>query len=534
MEQDYSSKMSNLGYNHLICDIFPSWEDVKDEILLPERKEGEGNGTIHVFLGAADKELRKEFTDYYQAVSKGEDPSVGAIKVKHYFLASNIISMIGYLCKYDFDKHRDFARSVQQILSFLGSKKEEEGMVSTYSLFKLSTGSSRLRPYFKQFEKKGAFTELIRQILLPNSSYKISLYKNDNGDYAAFWLIGFDWQSDFEADSTAAHFHKKIVNPINKAIKPRQIIYYGTPGSGKSHKVKQDYDEKFPKHQVIRTTFHPDTDYASFVGGYKPVPITDKDGNEKITYRFVPQCFTDAYVRAWNDLNNPYFLIIEEINRGNCAQIFGDTFQLLDRDENGYSEYPIDADADLKKYLLEGKNDDGTDVLSYKHGIENGQLCLPPNLSIIATMNTSDQSLFPMDTAFKRRWAWEYVPIDYKNKYSSEFKINIGEETFEWPIFLYAINAKIKDLTSSEDKQMGNFFIKHSVDEKEFVNKVMYYLWSEIGKDNYKTSDALFWCYEDKDKSSKTNFSFNELYEEGSTRKLLDFMDIIMDKDKEK
>lgn len=308
------------------------------------------------------------------------------------------------------------------------------------------------------------------------------------------------------------------------AHKSEQKIFYGTPGSGKSYKVKQDYDEKFPKHQVIRTTFHPDTDYASFVGGYKPVATTDKDGNEKITYRFIPQCFTEAYVRAWNDLGNPYFLIIEEINRGNCAQIFGDTFQLLDRDDNGYSEYPIDADADLKKYLQD------TNVLTNEAGIANGQLCLPPNLSIIATMNTSDQSLFPMDTAFKRRWAWEYVPIDYENKYSSEFKINIGEKTFEWPKFLRAINKKIKSLTSSEDKQMGNFFIKHSVDEKEFVNKVMYYLWSEVGKDNYQTSDALFLCYVDKDKSSKTDFSFNELYEKDSTQKLLDFMDIILDK----
>lgn len=307
------------------------------------------------------------------------------------------------------------------------------------------------------------------------------------------------------------------------AHKSEQKIFYGTPGSGKSFKVKKDYDEKYPKEQVVRTTFHPDTDYASFVGGYKPVETTDKAGNEKISYRFVPQCFTEAYVRAWNDLGNPYFLIIEEINRGNCAQIFGDTFQLLDRNENGYSEYPIDADADLKKYLEE----DG--ALTNKAGIANGQLCLPPNLSIIATMNTSDQSLFPMDTAFKRRWAWEYVPIEYENEKSSQFKIKIGEETFDWPVFLKAVNKEIKRLTSSEDKQMGNFFIKHSVDEKEFINKVMYYLWSEVGKDNYQTSDALFLRYADGNDGSKTDFSFNELYEEGKTKKLLDFMHIIID-----
>lgn len=309
----------------------------------------------------------------------------------------------------------------------------------------------------------------------------------------------------------------------HRAQRPLQLIIYGTPGSGKSNKVRKEYDEKYPKWQVIRTTFHPDTDYASFIGGNKPVAIKDKDGNEKISYRFVPQCFTEAYVRAWNDLGNPYFLIIEEINRGNCAQIFGDTFQLLDRNENGYSEYPIDADADLKKYL----EDDG--ALKNEAGIANGQLCLPPNLSIIATMNTSDQSLFPMDTAFKRRWAWEYVPIEYDNKTSSQFKINIGDEQFDWPVFLKAVNKEIKRLTSSEDKQMGNFFIKHSVDESEFINKVMYYLWSEVGKDNYQTSDALFLRYADGKDGSKTDFSFNELYEEGKTQKLLDFMHIIID-----
>lgn len=526
MEQTYNAKMSALGFNHFICDIFGDWEDVKDEILLPERKEGTGNGTIHVFLGAADKELRKEFNDYYNSVSNGVDTSEGAVKITHFFLASNIISMLGYLCQYDVEKNIDFSRSVKDILHYLDNTDAKYGLLSTYSLFKLSVGSSKLRPYFKQFEKNGVFTDLVRQILLPNSSYKISLYKNDKGEYAAFWLIGFDWQSDFEADSSADHIHQKNASDE----KPVQIIYYGTPGSGKSNKVKREYDDNdnYSSKQIIRTTFHPDTDYASFVGGYKPVSITDKDGNEKISYRFVPQCFTDAYVRAWNDLSNPYFLIIEEINRGNCAQIFGDTFQLLDRKEDGYSEYPIDADADLKKYLEE----DG--ALKNEAGIANGQLCLPPNLSIIATMNTSDQSLFPMDTAFKRRWSWEYVPIDYNNKDSSQFKINIGDEPpIDWSVFLKAVNKKIKSLTSSEDKQMGNFFIKHSVDEKEFVNKVMYYLWSEVGKDNYQTSDRLFVCYGKGDKDNKVDFSFNELYEDGSRQKLLDFIRIIIEENKE-
>ena len=253
---------------------------------------------------------------------------------------------------------------------------------------------------------------------------------------------------------------------------------------------------------MFRTTFHPDTDYASFVGCYKP--IKDEEDDKKIVYEFVPQTFTDAYVAAWSDLEHPYFLIIEEINRGNCAQIFGDLFQLLDRKKDGYSEYPIKADHDLRDYLVEH-------LPEGSEGIMNDKLCLPPNLSIIASMNTSDQSLFPMDSAFKRRWSWEYVPIDYENAESGKFEIIIGGEPHNWHEFLKAVNGKIKKVTSSEDKQMGNFFIKDSVDEKEFCDKVMFYLWSEVGKDNYQTNDAIFRYYAEEDKL--VEFSFNELYD---------------------
>lgn len=281
-----------------------------------------------------------------------------------------------------------------------------------------------------------------------------------------------------------------------------QKIYFGTPGSGKSWTIKKHYEQDATK--VYRTTFHPDTDYASFVGCYKPVPYKEDD-EKKITYKFVPQAFTDAYVAAWSDLEHPYFLIIEEINRGNCAQIFGDLFQLLDRKKDGYSEYPIKADHDLRDYLVEH-------LPEGNEGIMDDKLCLPPNLSIIASMNTSDQSLFPMDSAFKRRWSWEYVPIDYENAESGEFEISIGGEPHNWHEFLKAVNGKIKKVTSSEDKQMGNFFIKASVDEKDFCDKVMFYLWSEVGKDNYQTNDAIFKYYTEDDKLLE--FSFNELYDQ--------------------
>lgn len=278
-----------------------------------------------------------------------------------------------------------------------------------------------------------------------------------------------------------------------------QIIYFGAPGSGKSHKVAEALAGE-DEENIFRTTFHPDYDYASFVGCYKPEMIEGK-----ITYAFAPQVFTNAYVRAWEHPNEKVYLVIEEINRGNCAQIFGDLFQLLDRKDDGTSCYYIRADKDLADYLQHTLSGDA------KRGIEEGNLCLPSNLHIIATMNTSDQSLFPMDSAFKRRWDWEYVPINYKEAKSSGFKITIGKKSYLWIKFLEHVNGKVWDLTKSEDKQMGNFFIKGNITEEVFKSKVMAYLWHEICKDEYGATNYFF-CTE---KGYK--FSFNQLYNKNSS-----------------
>lgn len=289
----------------------------------------------------------------------------------------------------------------------------------------------------------------------------------------------------------------------------RQIIYYGCPGSGKSHMVKEITNTIDPNY-VFRTTFHPDTDYASFVGCYKP-----RMNDGVIEYSFTPQIFTNAYIKAWEDTSKPIYLIIEEINRGNCAQIFGDLFQLLDRDKvTGKSEYPIKADKDLVAHIEK--------VLGVGHeGIKNGELCLPSNLIIYATMNTSDQSLFPMDSAFKRRWDWEYVPINYsKDIDSGKFVIEIDDEKYSWVEFLKSVNDKIYDATNSEDKQMGNFFIKKSIKANEFVNKVMFYLWNEVCKEEYGTQRNFF----RKGKEGKTEFKFTELFSDNQATILKEFM----------
>lgn len=374
-------------------------------------------------------------------------------------------------------------------------------------------------------------------------------------------------------------------------------IFFGAPGSGKSFYVNRFLMGH--KDHSYRTTFHPDTDYASFVGAYKPSiqkgqkPIrTDYtlaelaamlkaeydqamtkvvalhsfvlkyvdyfNGNiakygkkdlvkqagldenyhvevnkmvnlyewmissgylnedNTVSYEFVPQVFTLAYVDAWQNPEEQVFLVIEEINRGNCAQIFGDLFQLLDRDEHGNSLYTIKADTDLKNYLV-GKL--GENSL----GIRNGELRIPSNLTILATMNTSDQSLFPMDSAFKRRWSWEYVPVDSSNP-KSQFKITIGDKTYKWSSFLDEANKRIHKLSDSEDKQMGNFFIKADVDVEEFKSKVMFYLWSEVCKE-YEHAGSFFKNKRDND----AEFTFNNLFPTNDATNviLLGFMEFL-------
>lgn len=315
-------------------------------------------------------------------------------------------------------------------------------------------------------------------------------------------------------------FNKEQENNIkrNLGIYPLQQIYYGAPGTGKSFELK----EITKGYSTIRTTFHPDSDYSTFVGAYKPVmqkvDLRDLSGHivegvqeDRIVYTYVKQAFLKAYLGAWQkyakggETTESQFLVIEEINRGNCAQIFGDLFQLLDRSDNGFSTYPIESDSDLQneikkafadggEYALENELDvdDAVDGYTSNYGktlsddIKNGRvLLLPNNLYIWATMNTSDQSLFPIDSAFKRRWDWRYVKIADAGK---GWKIKCGTEYCDWWTFVEEINKKIAKETSSDDKKLGYFFCKpdkngNTISEDKFVGKVLFYLWNDVFKD---------------------------------------------------
>ena len=360
-----------------------------------------------------------------------------------------------------------------------------------------------------------------------------------------------------------------------------QQIYYGAPGTGKSKAIK---DLTFSE-DVIRTTFHPDSDYASFVGTYKPITeevvlrdcngkkvIDEETGKvvkeDRIAYKFIPQAFLEAYVKAWkklgskkseksdksynrihpalldtpdiftkNKASKKQYLIIEEINRGNCAQIFGDLFQLLDRNEYGFSDYPIVADKDMQKFLekeFEGWEITNKDKINQLYGEANmvslimkgERLVLPSNLYIWATMNTSDQSLFPIDSAFKRRWDWKYVPIregrDKETNAPLNWYINTGDKQYNWWSFISLVNKLIGSLTNSEDKKLGYFFCKAKdgeIDADLFVSKVIFYLWNDVFKD-YGFDDKYF-----QDEEGKI-LSFDRFYEDKNGKTNVDIANV--------
>lgn len=417
---------------------------------------------------------------------------------------------------------------------------------------------------------------------------------------------------------------KRVYNAAGGNTSTLQTIYFGSPGTGKSRQVKDSLKD-VPEVQIFRTTFHPDSDYASFVGCYKPMchsvaaqtcKVLDYDElvaklkqtlgehssnltsgfalfgferresildmeksgehtiprlveeaykagstydttiragmqikeetalpeSSRISYEFSPQVFTKAYCKAWKNPDKPIYLIIEEINRGNCAQIFGDLFQLLDR-KDGVSEYPIDADTDLRLYLEEELSNTEDGETDGSEGIEGGKLRLPSNFNIVATMNTSDQSLFPMDSAFKRRWEWKYVPttapkgkdrqmeLTIKNSIETKDgrKINAGNYEYSWKDFLSNINSRILNVTHSEDKQLGYWFVKAdevsgSISISTFVSKVVFYLWNDVFKDVGAKDTNPFTI---KVNGKNEIMSFNSFFEENTEGKVVESLGVL-------
>ena len=407
------------------------------------------------------------------------------------------------------------------------------------------------------------------------------------------------------------------------AKESKQTIFFGSPGTGKSWTVQHNVLKDVKDDYIFRTTFHPDTDYSTFVGCYKPISkysswgnpsiseaklldifmrtedetlykgsikarywyealihaedlrrlgidaqtlsqkLKDKGfastaytneltsgifkiydwlkensliGTNTISYNFEPQVFTLAYIKAWQNPTEQVYLVIEEINRGNCAQIFGDLFQLLDR-KKGVSEYPVKAETALAEYLSNVLEGDAAE------GIRDGKLSLPANLNIIATMNTSDQSLFPMDSAFKRRWDWKYIPttppadksrtmeLSFKDKTTTKYgtTIDAGDYEYDWTEFLEKINEKIQNATHSDDKQLGFWFVKTEEGAEEikissFVSKVVFYLWNDVFKDMGAKDSNPFTIKID---GKNVVMSFNSFFEMNSSGQIVENIGVL-------
>lgn len=456
---------------------------------------GNQNGVLHIYMPNQWFYIASFFTEYYNELQRYKEWALQVIP----------------------DKER-FKTLKDGILT-----QEEENSLITLNIS--DNSKAYLKLFITNYAWWGGGKTIDRPDFYVSSILNLARLVNASHSYVAELCAFLANKNDLVQEIMKCVEKKDVIpSPILPPSLPLQQIFYGAPGTGKSHRLHAQTRGE----DVIRTTFHPDTDYSTFVGAYKPttreeivmttigtqaVPVKNEDATSrtetKIVYEFVAQSFLQAYIAAWRKIAEaseatPHrqFLIIEEINRGNCAQIFGDLFQLLDRQDSGFSDYPIQADQDMQRQLqkaFSGLNILQSESINALYGgrdvvreVLNGTiLLLPNNLYIWGTMNTSDQSLFPIDSAFKRRWDWTYMPIVNAQQ---GWTIAAGDQTYDWWLFVEKINALIGATTHSEDKKLGYFFCKpreQVISAETFVGKVLFYLWNDVFKD-YDFCDTAF------------------------------------------
>ena len=360
--------------------------------------------------------------------------------------------------------------------------------------------------------KDSKFSQIVRNLKSHDTLTKLN-WATRNGDGWKLTNDGFD-------------FYNRLIDQKNTMLVQQiqsssysytQIIYYGVPGCGKSNKIREQLKD-VPEKNKVRVVFHPEYTNAEFIGQILPKV------NGHVTYEFTPGPFTQIIKRAYLNPNEQFYLVIEEINRGNAAAIFGDTFQLLDRLKagetdslgndpadaavntftEGWSQYFVQND-DVNAYIRKTteqddgsyqERNDGEPIEEIKikeiHFNANTAIRLPPNLSILATMNTSDQNVFTLDNAFQRRFDMELVRNEFdltKSAVKTQYEAEIDDTGIKWGQFWGWINAKItatlKGLSSTEDKRLGVWFVSNVggiIDDKVFAEKVLKFLWDDVFK----------------------------------------------------
>lgn len=341
----------------------------------------------------------------------------------------------------------------------------------------LYTVNDKNRYYVGADEK--IFKEYLRSIIVPKIS-DIIFFKDEVKKIIEIHLaVNYSYTSNPDGEDEQDDFKNETTKGI---IPSTNILLYGVPGCGKSHKVEEEYESKITTEKnKIRVVFHPDYTYSDFVGQLLPVlkEVENAQGvkEEKLQYEFVLGPFTQILKTAYAEPDQQCLLIIEELNRGNAPAIFGEIFQLLDRNDDGKSKYSI-YNRDISMAL-------------YEKPLE--PIKLPPNLTIVATMNTSDQNVFTMDTAFQRRWQMKHIPNRFTGESLDEKTINhvakhLPNSEISWGVFAQTVNKKMHTANlgfgGTEDKSLGVYFATdNDLDDAErFAEKVLKYLWDDAFK----------------------------------------------------
>ena len=373
------------------------------------------------------------------------------------------------------------------------------------------------------------FKKLLRSLVLPKITDIVFIKDTTKKTIQISLELNLSCGNSNTSDDTVVPVNKYQTG-LSSSFSRNRIIF-GAPGTGKSYSLNKEREDLLGKNNTLdyeRVTFHPDYSYANFVGTYKPVMAERKtddasEATSDIAYEYVPGPLMRMYVKALKnaqtDKPRPFLLIIEEINRANVASVFGDIFQLLDRDDNNVSEYPIQASEDIKKYLAKAFNREPKDF---------DQIRIPDNLFIWATMNSADQGVFPMDTAFKRRWDFTYLGInDNASEIAQQFVVLNNGSKIYWNGIRMAINDYLAKIGVNEDKHLGPYFLKKDVisDTRKFCevfkHKIIMYLFEDAAK---QKRASLFSGFE------KENLRYSIICEEFDRRGIEIFNKEIQDK----